>query len=91
MQDMYIDSSVARPHSRDAPHSLLHSRECPRDIQVHDYLGILKIHSFAQQICRKQQIDRFSRPRRLDVARERSEAADRFMSCERASGYSRTV
>jgi hypothetical protein len=91
MQDVYMDSRVARPHSRDAPHSLFHSRECPRDIQVHDNFGVLKIYSFAQQVCRKEQINPLGWSRRWEVTCERSKAADRFMSCERAPGDSRAV
>jgi hypothetical protein len=49
---MNADASVLRPHSGDTSYSLLHSRRRPRDIQVHDNLGILKIHSLAQQVRR---------------------------------------
>ena len=51
---------MKRPHSRDAPDALLQASRCPWDIEMDHDVGILKIHSLAQQVRSKKEIDLLS-------------------------------
>jgi hypothetical protein len=77
---------MERSHSGDPPNALFHSGRGPRQVEMYDDVGILKVHTLTQQIGRKQQIDSFSYWRRLGVKRAGCKSEQRLIACQPASG-----
>jgi hypothetical protein len=48
---------MGRAHPRNSADSLLEAGRSPGNIKVHDDIGVLEIHAFAQQVGRQKQID----------------------------------
>jgi hypothetical protein len=76
---------MKRSHPRDTAYTLLQPRRGPRNVEVNDDLGVLKIHSFAQQVRRKKQIDLLGAWWRFDVRRARRESSESLIAREPAS------
>jgi hypothetical protein len=73
---------MSRTHPRDAADTLRHSRRRPRYIEVDDYLPVLEVHAFAEQIRGKKKIDRLGARRRPRPICTRSKSCDRILTRE---------
>src|SRR2546423_15310795 len=82
---------MGRSHARHSSHALLQARGSPRDIQVHDNFGVLKIHTFAQQVCRQKKVDLLRGARRWCIVRSGRKAGKCLIARESSPGDARSV